>query len=111
MRTIHLACAALLSLAACTPTPPPAVAGVGEAGLRARSAIDRPRPRLRGDAIPTFPTVPHLVYYGGPIIEDVQLYAIYWGAGVSSDAQKTLPMFLDAMARSSDYFGMLGEYN
>jgi len=51
-----------------------------------------------------------LVYYGGPIISNVKVYAVFWGAAVDSDLQKNIGGFYKA-ASNSTQVDFLAQYN
>jgi hypothetical protein len=51
-----------------------------------------------------------LYYYGGPVLANVEVYAVMWGPSVNSDTQKGVNDFYTAAINSS-YFDWLKEYN
>jgi hypothetical protein len=52
----------------------------------------------------------NLVYYGGPVIANVKVYAVFWGSAVDSDLQKNIGGFYQA-AVNSTYIDWMTEYN
>lgn len=50
-----------------------------------------------------------VVYYGGPVISAVKLYAVFWTAAVDKTTQAKIGPFYDALANSS-YIDMLKQY-
>jgi hypothetical protein len=63
---------------------------------------------------PQGPHVPqvgtHLSYYGGPVISNVQVIVVYWGANVNSEIIAKIPSFYEGVTDSA-YFDMLSEYS
>ncbi len=55
-------------------------------------------------------TPPKMVYYGGPIIESVKVYAVLWGPKVDSTVSSQLPDYFNAIIQSP-WFDWLSEYN
>ncbi len=55
-------------------------------------------------------TAPKLLYYGGPVISNVKVYAVYWGANVDAGLQKNLGGFYKAVSNST-HMDWLNEYN
>ncbi len=51
-----------------------------------------------------------LVYYGGPVISQVKVYAVFWGAAVDSGVQKNIGGFYKAVTNSNQ-MDWLSEYN
>jgi hypothetical protein len=55
---------------------------------------------------------PLLHDYGGPVLENVEVYAVYWGHGVSEKIQATLPRFFGhIVGPGSAFYSMLSEYD
>jgi hypothetical protein len=54
------------------------------------------------------PSGAKLVYYGGPVLANVKIYAVYWGSNVQ--AQDHINAFFPAIT-NSPYFDWLSEYN
>lgn len=52
----------------------------------------------------------HLSYYGGPVISNVQVIAVYWGANVNSEIPAKIPGFYQGVT-DSVYFDLLSEYS
>jgi hypothetical protein len=52
----------------------------------------------------------HLSYYGGPVISNIQIVVVYWGANVNSEIIAKIPGFYQAVTNSS-YFDLLSEYS
>jgi hypothetical protein len=55
-------------------------------------------------------SIPHLDYYGGPIISQVQVYAVFWGSHVNSKVRIGIGGFYTAITGSA-LFDWLTEYN
>ncbi len=60
-------------------------------------------------------TVPHLTYYGGPVIQQVKVVEVVYGTGtylpeVTSDTTPNVPSFFSQVTNSS-YFDWLSEYS
>lgn len=51
-----------------------------------------------------------VLYYGGPVIPNVKVYAVFWGNKVSSDLQTRIGGFFSAVTKST-YFDWVKEYN
>lgn len=51
-----------------------------------------------------------VVYFGGPIIPQVNIKVVYWGQGADADLQTKLNSFYKAIV-SSDYIDQLSEYS
>ncbi len=51
-----------------------------------------------------------LLYYGGPVISNVKVYAVFWGASVDAGLQKNIGGFYKAVANST-HMDWLSEYN
>jgi len=51
-----------------------------------------------------------LFYYGGPVLGNVEVYAIIWGASVNSDTQKKIGDYYTAVVNST-HMDWLSEYN
>lgn len=49
-------------------------------------------------------------YYGGPIIENVKVHAVYWGQAPSAQAQQKLKAYYEALVNST-YVDQLAEYS
>lgn len=65
----------------------------------------------------TAPTVPakpapaaHLNYYGGRVIANVKVHAVFWGSGVDPAVKSAMPGFYAALV-SSPFMDMLAEYD
>lgn len=53
---------------------------------------------------------PSFQYFGGPVISNAEVVAVYWNSGVNAEAQSLLPQFYrDIM--NSPYFDLLSEYS
>lgn len=71
----------------------------------------RPGVHLRVDApVNKSPLIPHLDYYGGPIISQVQVYAVFWGANVDATVQSNIGGFYSSFTGSA-MFDWLTEYD
>jgi hypothetical protein len=53
---------------------------------------------------------PHLTYYGGRVISNVKIVAVWWGSGVTQEVQTRLPEFY-ADFTASPMFDWLSEYD
>ncbi len=51
-----------------------------------------------------------LRYYGGPVVSNVQVVVVYWGANVNSEIEAKIPGFYQAVTNSV-YFDLLSEYS
>ena len=55
---------------------------------------------------------PSLTYRNGPMLQSVEIYAVYWGPNISSDLQATLPHYFAGLTEAdSPMQKMLQEYN
>lgn len=70
---------------------------------------DPEEPRALRQAVQTA-SIPHLNYYGGPVIAQVKVYAVYWGGNVDATTQSKIGGFYDAFTQSG-VFGWLSEYD
>jgi hypothetical protein len=61
-------------------------------------------------AVNPFATSAHLTYYGGPVISNVKVYAVFWGANVNSTVTSGIGGFYSAVT-ASPYIDWLSEYN
>jgi hypothetical protein len=61
-------------------------------------------------APPATPPGPHLNYYGGPLVSQIDLVLVYWGPNVSGVVTGGIPGFYNTILPSS-YIGNLNEYN
>src|SRR5579884_3555851 len=52
----------------------------------------------------------NLQYYGGPVISNVKIVSVFWGAGVDSDVQNNIGNFYSALTNSS-FMDWFSEYN
>ncbi len=52
----------------------------------------------------------NLLYYGGPIIPNAKIYAVFWGSNVPQETQQGIGPFLGNMA-DSGYMDWLSEYD
>jgi hypothetical protein len=52
----------------------------------------------------------NLTYRGGPLIQNVKIYVVYWGSGVDSTVSSGLAGYYSAVTNSA-YFDWLSEYN
>jgi hypothetical protein len=52
----------------------------------------------------------HLSYYGGPVISNIQVVVVYWGANVNSEIIAKIPGFYQGVTNSA-YFDLLSEYS
>ena len=59
---------------------------------------------------PSTPAGPHLNYYGGPVISNLDLVVVYWGGNVSDVVTGGITGFYNTIL-PSNYLGMLTEYN
>jgi len=55
-------------------------------------------------------TSAHLNYYGGPVVSNVQVVVVYWGANVNSEIIANIPGFYQGVT-DSVYFDLLSEYS
>ena len=55
-------------------------------------------------------TPPRLVYYGGPVISNVKVYAVFWTASVDGTIQKNIGGFYKAIS-NSNHMDILTQYN
>jgi hypothetical protein len=53
---------------------------------------------------------PHLAYYGGPVIADVEVYAVFWGGAAQVRYASALGAFYAGVTNSA-YFDWLSEYD
>ncbi len=51
-----------------------------------------------------------LLYYGGPVIGNVKVYAVFWGANVSATTQKDIGGFFTSLSNST-HMDWLSQYN
>jgi hypothetical protein len=94
-------------MAACAPAPDD-VASSGSA-LRHTFAPGVHAMPLRSPGAAALQTAPpHLVSYGGPVIPNVKVYAVFWGPNVAF--QEELGSFYAAIPNST-YFDWLNEYD
>jgi hypothetical protein len=67
--------------------------------------------RARGaSAFVADPKSGDLAYYGGPVISNARVYAVYWGDNVAAETKRGIPAFLENMLDST-YMDWLNEYN
>jgi hypothetical protein len=59
---------------------------------------------------PQVPANPHLNYYGGPVVSNLDLVLVYWGNNVSDVVTGGIQGFYNTIL-PSNYLGMLTEYN
>ena len=52
----------------------------------------------------------HLNYYGGPVVSNVQIVVVFWGANVNSEIIAKIPNFYQGVTNSA-YFDTLSEYS
>lgn len=52
----------------------------------------------------------HLDYYGGRVLANVEVVAVFWGASVNGEVMNEMPGFYSAVTQSS-YFDWLSEYD
>ena len=52
----------------------------------------------------------HLSYYGGPVVSNVQVVVVYWGANVNAQTLANIPGFYQGVT-DSVYFDLLSEYS
>jgi hypothetical protein len=82
--------------------------------LRA-SAVPRPGKNLALLADPVTPaadaTVPQVEYLGGPLLQSVQVYAVYWGEHVRDDTVRAIPDYYRAVLGDGPFMQMLSEYD
>jgi hypothetical protein len=79
------------------------------AGIRVHKMID---PNLVNESKPTGQagTSNTLTYYGGPVIQNVNVIPVYWNSTVASALQTKMNSFYSAVTNSV-YFDWLSEYN
>src|ERR1700676_4782866 len=65
------------------------------------------RPRAAAN---TCSFAPHVTYYGGPVMSNVQVYAVFWGPNVNSETLSKIGGFFTDITNSS-YHDILSEYN
>ncbi|HEX8794683.1 MAG TPA: hypothetical protein VF765_27240, partial [Polyangiaceae bacterium] len=65
---------------------------------------DAPKDAIVPDAVCT------LKYYGGPLLQNAQIYMVNWGANVESAITTTMPNFYNDVVQST-YWDWLAEYN
>lgn len=63
-----------------------------------------------GEATTTAAAPPRLLYYGGPVISNVKVYAVFWGASVDGNIQKNIGGFYKAIS-NSNHMDLLTQYN
>src|ERR1700733_5891420 len=51
-----------------------------------------------------------VVYYGGPVISNVKVMAVFWGSAIDATIQKQIGGFYSTTVNST-YFDWLKEYN
>ncbi len=55
-------------------------------------------------------SAPKLVYYGGPVLQNVKVYNVNWGSHINATVTSQMPLFY-ADVVASPYFDWLSEYN
>jgi hypothetical protein len=60
---------------------------------------------------PQLTIAPKLTYGGGPLIDDVEIYAVYWGSKIDPTTTGALPHFFSAISGDAPYMQMLSEYD
>jgi hypothetical protein len=55
--------------------------------------------------------LPQLEYLGGPILQSVQVYTVYWGENVSDATVRALPDYYRAILGDGPFMQMLSEYD
>jgi hypothetical protein len=56
------------------------------------------------------PCAVNMQYYGGHVLSNVKVYAVFWSTSVTSDVQSGVPTFYSALV-NSDYLDWLTEYS
>ena len=70
-----------------------------------------PRSEARIDAPPTPAPEPLLTYRSGPLLQTVDIHAVYWGSNVTPPTGADLPTYFTKIASPAPFFQMLAEYN
>ena len=52
----------------------------------------------------------NVVYYGGPVLSNVKIYAVFWGSQVNAEVQAKIGDFYTALSNST-YIDLLGQYS
>jgi hypothetical protein len=68
------------------------------------------RPTLAPAVSPEAP-IPVLSYNGGPLLQSVETYAVFWGPNVNAQTVANIPAFLGEITAPKPYSQMLAEYN
>jgi hypothetical protein len=110
----------LIAVAGCSgraPIDSPAPAPAARPSLRSlrSSAVPQPRENLALLADKTAASadgqVPQLEYLGGPILQSVNVYAVYWGGNVSADTVRAIPDYYRTVLADGPFMQMLSEYD
>ena len=101
-----LALAGLAMLAACAVGSPPPE----EESHVPRGALRMAPPDGSIPAAKFCGSAPDLVYYGGPVLQNVKVYSVNWGSHINATATSQLPLFYADLVAST-YFDWLSEYN
>jgi hypothetical protein len=72
--------------------------------------IVRKTDNLSSQPMPNSPPAAHLNYYGGPVVSNLQVVAVFWGSGVNSTVTSQIGGFYQAVTKSS-YFDLISEYS
>jgi hypothetical protein len=54
---------------------------------------------------------PLLTYDGGPVLQGVEVWAVFWGPNVVTETVSHMPDFLRSVSGDNPYMGMLSEYD
>jgi hypothetical protein len=104
----------LLALVGCSgPAPIDAPAAAPSVkSLRARG-IQQPRQKLAPFIAATAADAPEaqLQYFGGPILQSVNVYAVYWGENVSGETVRAIPDYYRTVLGDGPFMQMLSEYD
>ncbi|HZR55527.1 MAG TPA: choice-of-anchor D domain-containing protein [Terriglobales bacterium] len=65
-------------------------------------------PGMKNAAPP--PATPHLNYYGGPVVSNIQIVAVFWGSSVDATVQGQIGGFYQTVT-ASPYYDLVSEYS
>jgi hypothetical protein len=101
-------CVAALVVGACTVAPGDPAGDITSAQAVGASKVHVMKMHSGVQARAAAPAAAHLNYFGGPVLANVKVYAVYWGSNVQF--QDHINAFYPAIT-SSAYFDWLSEYN
>jgi hypothetical protein len=107
--TAELSAASMDALEAKISSPSPLKYSVRQHDQAARL---RPKPFTVSPFSTQDELTPHLDYYGGPLLESVEIYAVYWGNNVDANTTTNIGgWFKSVTTGASPYMQMLQQYN